>query len=81
MNLNFILYIFALYLFFTYQLTFLHNQFQNQTVLYLLCALTFSFLFYFSYPYFHKEGFEMEVVSENGVAPLVNLISKIINLA
>ena len=79
MNLNFILYIFALYLFFTYQLTFLHNQFQNQTILYLLCALTFSFLFYFSYPYFHKEGFEMEVVSENGVTPLVNLISKIIN--
>jgi len=79
MNLNFILYIFVLYFFFTYQLTFLNNEFQNQTTLYLLCAFVFSFLFYFSYPYFHKEGFEMEIISENGVVPLVNLISKVVN--
>jgi len=79
MNLNFILYIFALYLFFTYQLIFLNNNFKDQTILYLMCAFVFSILFYFSYPYFHKEGFELEVESENGLIPLVNLISNIIN--
>ena len=77
MNHFFIIYIFLLFFFFSYQLTFLTNDFKNKTLLYCSCSFIYSVILYLSYPYFHKEGFEIEIQSKKGLQPLVDIVSKV----
>ena len=78
MNYFFIIYIFLLFFFFSYQLIFCANDFKSKTWLYCICAIIYSLIIYLSYDHFHKEGFELEIESQNGLQPLVDVISKVI---
>lgn len=78
MNYFFILYIFLLFFFFSYQLTFSTNTIENKTLLYCVCAFIYSFIIYLSYSHFHKEGLEIKIESKNGLQPLVDVVSKVV---
>ena len=79
MNRFFIIYIFLLFVFFSYQLIFQTQELKNKVTIYLLYALVYSIIIHLSYNYFHKEPFTIEMNSQQGIQPLVDVISRIIN--
>ena len=77
MNSIFIIYIYLLFLFLSHQLV--YSDFKNKFLLNVCYSVIFTIIFYLSYNFFKKETFTVQIESSEGVLPLVNVFSKLLN--
>ena len=77
MNSIFIIYIYLLFLFLSHQLV--YSDFKNKLLLNVCYSVIFTLIFYLSYNFFKKETFTVQIESSEGVLPLVNVFSKLLN--